>query len=352
MEVSSPEAADALAMKLGRFVTLEQFIIERQQSLPHSTGAFSRLLRDISVAAKIVNRDVRRAGLVDIFGETGEVNVQGEVQQKLDRLAHTEFVRALRRGGECCLIGSEEHAEAIPLSTGSGADGRYIVLLDPLDGSSNIDVNVSVGTIFSIYHLDDDCEATLEAALQPGNRQVGAGYVVYGSSTMLVYTTGDGVNGFTLDPSIGEFLLSHPNIQTPTTGTMYAINEGNYNSFEPGLREYIKWVQQPDKATRRPYSTRYIGSFVSDFHRNLLKGGIYIYPATQKSPNGKLRLMYEANPLAWIVEQAGGRATDGHQRILDKVPDALHARTPLYIGSDEMVRTAEAFLQGQRTLDA
>ncbi|QXD15333.1 class 1 fructose-bisphosphatase [Rhodocaloribacter litoris] len=339
--------------ELGQFKTLEQFIIERQESFPHSTGAFSRLLRDISVAAKIVNYHMRRAGLVDIYGDTGELNVQGEVQQKMDALAHREFVRALRRGGECCLIGSEEHAEAIPIRANGGSDGKYIVLLDPLDGSSNIEVNVSVGTIFSIYRMPEDHvgEVTLEDALQPGSKQVGAGYVVYGSSTMLVYTTGNGVNGFTLDPSIGEFLLSHPNIRTPKTGTMYAINEGNYNSFEDGLKKYIKWCQRKDKATGRPYKTRYIGSFVSDFHRNLLKGGIYIYPATASSPEGKLRLMYEANPMAFIVEQAGGRASDGHTPILQKQPRELHQRTPLYIGSEEMVRTAEAFLQGEMDLD-
>ncbi len=337
---------------LGSFVTLEQFIIERQESVAHSTGSFSRLLRDISVAAKIVNHDMRRAGLVDISGPTGEINVQGEVQQKMDALAHEEFVRALRRGGECCLIGSEEHAEAIPIRTQSHNKGRYIVLLDPLDGSSNIEVNVSVGTIFSIYRLPEDAkDVSLEAALQPGSEQVGAGYVVYGSSTMLVYTTGNGVNGFTLDPSIGEFLLSHPDIRTPKTGTMYSINEGHYNSFETGLKKYIKWVQIKDAATKRPYKTRYIGSFVSDFHRNLLKGGIYIYPATASSPEGKLRLMYEANPMAMIVEQAGGAATDGHERIVEKTPRELHQRTPLYIGSTDMVRTAEDFLAGRRGLD-
>ena len=292
------------------FKTLEQFIIEQQEATGGATGAFSRLLRDLSVAAKIVNRDMRRAGLLDILGASGEVNVQGEVQQKMDALAHTEFVRALRRGGECCLIGSEVHAEAIPIDGDHpGEDGRYIVLLDPLDGSSNIDVNVSVGTIFSVYRLPEGAAPTLEAALQPGTEQCAAGYVVYGSSTILVYTTGHGVNGFTLDPSIGEFVLSHPNIRTPETGTMYSVNEGNYNSFEDGLKRWIKWAQGEDKATARPYTTRYIGSFVSDFHRNLVKGGVYIYPASRKSPEGKLRLMYEANPMAFIVEQAGGKAS-------------------------------------------
>lgn len=330
--------------------TLEQFIIERQGSFSHSTGAFSRLIRDLSVAGKIVNRDMRRAGLVDISGTTGEVNVQGEIQQKMDLLAHREFVRALRRGGECCLIGSEEHAEAIPISTNSGDDGQYIVLLDPLDGSSNIEVNVSVGTIFSIYRLPDGYdEPDLGAALQAGVNQIGAGYIVYGSSTMFVYTTGDGVNGFTLEPSLGEFLLSHPDIKTPKNAKVYSINEGNYNSFDPGLRSYIKWMQALEPSDGRPYSTRYIGSFVSDFHRNLLKGGIYIYPATEQNKTGKLRLMYEANPLAYIVEQAGGRASDGVGRILDKEPGALHERTPLYIGSEAMVRKAEQFLSGELT---
>lgn len=350
MDQTSNNANSPVLTDYRQMETLEQFIIERQGTFKHSTGAFSRLLRDISLAGKIVNRDMRRAGIVDIGGATGEINVQGEVQQKMDWLAHNEFVLALKRGGECCLIGSEEHAEAIPINAKSGdGDGEYIVLLDPLDGSSNIEVNVSVGTIFSIYRLQDNAsEPTLESAYQPGVNQVAAGYIVYGPSTMLVYTTGQGVNGFTLEPSIGEFLLSHPNIRTPKVAASYSINEGNYNSFQRGLKEYLKWMQLSDPATKRPYSTRYIGSFVSDFHRNLLKGGIYIYPATSKSPNGKLRLMYEANPLAFIVEQAGGRASDGTMRIMEKQPEKLHQRTPLYIGSEEMVRTAEQFLAGER----
>ena len=336
--------------ELGEFKTLEQYIIEQQEAFAHSTGSFSRLIRDLSIAAKVVNRDMRRAGLADVNGETGYVNVQGEVQQKMDALAHTEFVRALRRGGECCLIGSEEHAEAIPLDANTEGDGDYIVLLDPLDGSSNIDVNVSVGTIFSIYKLPEDSPVpTLDAALQPGVNQVAAGYIVYGSSTMMVYTTGNGVNGFTLDPTIGEFLLSHPDIRTPKDGTIYSINEGNYNAWPDGLKRCIKWMQVDDKATGRPFTTRYIGSFVSDFHRNLLKGGIYIYPASKRSPEGKLRLMYEANPMAMIVEQAGGLATDGQTRILEKKPTALHQRTPLFIGSENMVRLVESFLHGERT---
>ena len=337
--------------EIGAYITLEQFIIERQEELDHSTGAFSRLIRDLSVAAKIVNWHMRRAGIMDVFGDTGVINVQGEVQQVMDALAHKEFVRALRRGGECCLIGSEEHSEAIPIKTNDDGDGKYIVLLDPLDGSSNIEVNVSVGTIFSIYRLPDGWgEPTVEAALQAGYRQVGAGYVVYGSSTILVYTTGHGVNGFTLDPSVGEFLLTHPDIRIPEDGKMYSINEGNYNSFEDGLRKYIKWMQLDRKEEGLPLSTRYIGSFVADFHRNLLKGGLYMYPATRKSPNGKLRLMYEANPLAFIVEQAGGAATNGIQPILQLEPEKLHQRTPLYIGSKRMVEVAHQFLRGDRDL--
>ncbi|WP_022835193.1 class 1 fructose-bisphosphatase [Salisaeta longa] len=334
------------------FRTLEHFILDQQDRFAHSTGAFSRLLRDISLAAKIVNRDMRKAGLLDIYGDTGKKNVQGEVQQKMDALAHREFVQALRRGGECCLIGSEEHAEAIPLTTRDPAGdepGDYIVLMDPLDGSSNIDVNVSVGTIFSIYRLPrqtSPSDVSVDAALQPGTEQVAAGYVVYGSSTMLVYTTGNGVNGFTLDPSIGEFLLSHPNIKTPKRGRIFSINAGYYHSFEEGLRQYLDWLQEHDPQTGRPAKTRYIGSFVSDFHRNLMKGGIYMYPATKGSPDGKLRLMYEANPMAMIVEQAGGKASDGRQRILEKTPEALHERTPLFIGSANMVERAQAFVQG------
>ena len=332
--------------------TLEQFILERQAEFPGSTGEFSRLLRDISLAAKIVNRDIRRAGLLDILGDDGVENVQGEVQQKLDLLAHDEFVEALRRGGECGLIGSEEHAEAIPLRN-VGGSGRYAVLMDPLDGSSNIDVNISVGTIFSIYALPDDvAEPSLEHALQPGDKQIAAGYILYGSSTMLVYTTGKGVNGFTLDPSIGEFYLSHANITTPDAGKIYSINEGNYNSWAEGLKDYIKWVQLEADNPKRPLTSRYVGSFVADFHRNLLKGGIYIYPANTRSPQGKLRLMYEANPMAWIVEQAGGQATDGHGgRIMEIKPDALHQRTPLFIGSTEMVDQAEDFMAGRRKLE-
>lgn len=344
--ISSIPAAD--------FQTLEQFIIDQQDRFPHSTGAFSRLLRDISVATKIINRDIRRAGLLDIVGDTGDTNVQGEVQQKLDLIAHRELVRALKRGGECCLIGSEEQAETIPLSPNEEPDDKYSVLFDPLDGSSNIDVNVSVGTIFSIYQLPDGFEDNIvEGSLQPGGRQVAAGYVVYGSSTMLVFTTGDGVNGFTLDPSIGEFILSHPNIAMPKQGPYYSVNEGDADSFDEGTQQFLAWMKQREEDSNRPLSTRYIGSLVSDFHRTLLKGGIYLYPATKAYPDGKLRLMYEANPLAFLAEQAGGEARDGDGgRILEKTPDDLHERTPLFIGSEKTVRTAESFVRGWRKLGA
>ena len=337
----------AIVSPVGQFKTLEQFIIEQEHHFPYSTGSFSRLIRDISVAAKIVNREINKAGLVDIIGEAGAVNVQGEAQQKLDVMADSELIRALKRGGECCLIGSEEQDDVIPLQSKNGKTGDYIVLFDPLDGSSNIDVNVSVGTIFSIYRLPEGVEPGLEAVLRPGVEQIAAGYVIYGSSTIFVYTTGRGVNGFTLDPSVGEFLLSHPNIRTPEQGTIYSINEGYYNAFEYGLRQYIKWIQTPDPETKRPYTARYIGSFISDFHRNLLKGGIFMYPATAKNPTGKLRLMYEVNPTAFIAEQAGGLALDGHQRVLEKTPQTLHERSPLFIGSKEMVERAMAFLSGE-----
>ena len=342
-----------IVSSVGQFKTLEQFIIEQEHQLPNSTGAFSRLIRDISVAAKIINLDINKAGLVDIIGEAGAVNVQGENQQKLDIMAHNELVRALIRGGECCVIGSEEQEELIFVKPKNNVHGQYIVLFDPLDGSSNIDVNVSVGTIFSVYRLDSTPEGralNLEDVLRPGNEQVAAGYVIYGSSTMFVYTTGHGVNGFTLDPSVGEFMLSHPDIRTPEQGTMYSVNEGYYRAFEKGLREYIKWIQTPDEDTGRPYTSRYIGSFISDFHRNLLRGGIYMYPATAKNKNGKLRLMYEVNPTAFIVEQAGGVAIDGEKRVLEIMPTALHERTPLFIGSKMMVERVEQFLKGSLSL--
>ncbi|MFN3528331.1 MAG: class 1 fructose-bisphosphatase [Bacteroidia bacterium] len=329
-----------------RVVTLGQFIIERQKEFPYSKGQLSRLLRDIGIASKIVNREVNKAGLVNILGDAGNTNVQGEEVKKLDVFANEQFIAALSAGGECCAIASEEDEDIIPIFSEVSKDAKYVVLIDPLDGSSNIDVNVSIGTIFSIYRRTSfSGPGTLEDCLQPGSEQVGAGYVVYGSSTMLVYTTGHGVNGFTLDPSIGEFCLSHPNMKIPESGTIYSVNEGNYVDFPEGIKKYIKYCQEIDKKTKRPYSSRYIGSMVADFHRNLIKGGVFIYPATGKSPEGKLRLGYECNPLSFLVEQAGGKSTDGYNRILNLQPKSLHQRTPVVMGSKNMVEKVEEFLR-------
>lgn len=323
-------------------ITLGQFIIEKQNDFPFAKGELSRLLRDIGIAAKIVNREVNKAGLVDVLGDAGTTNVQGEGQKKLDIYADQQFLAALRSGGECCVVASEEHSEYIIIDSEISRNAKYIVCIDPLDGSSNIDVNVSVGTIFSIYRRQS-ADAPIAAAdiLQRGARQVAAGYVIYGSSTMLVYTTGKGVNGFTLDPSIGEFCLSHPNMRIPPNGAIYSINEGNYGKFPQGVKDYIKYCQQADTASGRPYASRYIGSMVADVHRNLIKGGVFMYPSTLSHPQGKLRLMYECNPLAMIVEQAGGRASDGQRRILDIQPQSLHQRTPVFIGNSEMVKAIE-----------
>lgn len=321
---------------MSRITTLAEFIVERQAEFKYSTGELSRLLTAIRLAAKIVNREVNKAGLVeDIIGAAGNENVQGEEQQKLDVVANNLFINALRNQGECCAVGSEENDDIIIYQNERSSKGKYIVLMDPLDGSSNIDVNVSIGTIFSIYRrLDDNKPVSHADFLQPGSAQVAAGYVIYGSSTMLVYTTGHGVNGFTLDPSIGTFCLSHPDMKAPEKGKIYSVNEGNFNDFAPGVQAYI------ENCREQRMSARYIGSLVADFHRNLLKGGIYMYPATAKAPKGKLRLLYEANPLAFLVEQAGGMATDGSQRILDIVPTELHQRCPLFIGSKAMVEEA------------
>jgi fructose-1,6-bisphosphatase I len=337
-----------------KLVTLSEFIIDRQADFPFSTGDLTRLLHDISIAAKIVNNKVNKAGLVDIIGQQGQLNVQGEDQQKLDVLADQVFIDSLHAGGEVCGIGSEENPEFMPFIDAVSKKGKYVVLFDPLDGSSNIDVNVSIGTIFSIYRRKSKIgdEATLNDFLQAGVEQVAAGYVIYGSSTMLVYTTGRGVNGFTYNPSIGEFCLSHPNMRIPKNGKIYSINEGNYVHFEQGVKKYIKYCQQEDQEEGRPYTSRYIGSLVADVHRNLIKGGIYMYPGTTKNPNGKLRLLYENNPLAFIVEQAGGLATTGTQRILEVEPTELHQRTPLFIGSAEMVKKALSFLNEYKGVEA
>ncbi len=325
--------------------TLGQFIIEKQSDFPYAKGELSRLLRDIGIAAKIVNREVNKAGLVEILGETGDTNVQGERVKKLDVFANDQFIAALKAGGEVCAIASEENEDIIPVDSEISKSAKYVVAMDPLDGSSNIDVNVSVGTIFSIYRRTSlSGPGTLEDFMQRGTEQVAAGYIIYGSSCMLVYTTGKGVNGFTLDPSIGEFCLSHPNMQTPKVGKTYSINEGNYLHFPDGVKKYIKYCQEEDKTTSRPFSSRYIGSGVADIHRNLITGGIYIYPTTTKSPNGKLRLLYECNPMAFIVEQAGGKATTGGKRIMEVPIKELHQRTPLFLGSSEMVDMAMEFM--------
>ena len=312
--------------------TLAEFIVERQHEFTYATGELSQLLTSFRLAGKMVNREVNKAGLAeDILGAQGTENVQGEAQQKLDVYANELFIRLLRSQGMVCAVASEENDDIVHFDNG----GKYVVAMDPLDGSSNIDVNVSIGTIFSIYRrVSTGKKATMEDFMQPGTAQVAAGYIIYGSSTMLVYTTGHGVNGFTLDPSIGTFCLSHPHMTTPADGKIYSVNEGNYYDFSDGVRNYI------DGCKKQKFSARYIGSLVADLHRNLMKGGIYMYPGTTKAPKGKLRLLYEANPLAFIVEQAGGKATDGCTRILDIKPTELHQRCPLYIGSSRMVDAA------------
>jgi fructose-1,6-bisphosphatase I len=325
--------------------TLGQFIIEKQADFPYAKGELSRLLRDIGIAAKIVNREISKAGLIDIIGETGEINTHGEQQKKMDVYANEQFISALQSGGECCIVVSEENDEHVYIDSEISKDAKYIVAIDPLDGSSNIDVNVSVGTIFSIYRRkSDEGKATLDDVLQKGTEQVAAGYVIYGSSTMLVYTTGKGVNGFTLDPSIGEFCLSHPEISVPNQGNTYSINEGYYTHLPAGVKKYIKYCQVEDDGTSRPYTSRYTGSMIADIHRNLIKGGIFIYPATSQYANGKLRLVYECNPMAFIVEQAGGKASDGYRRILDIEVTELHQRSAIFIGSQKMIEKAEEMM--------
>ena len=330
-----------------KVTTLNQFIIERQAEFPEATGGFSRLLHHIGIAAKKVNREVNKAGLVDILGRTGAENIQGEEQQKLDLYANETFLEELQASGECCGAASEENEDIILFERGLSRRARYIVCMDPLDGSSNIDVNVSVGTIFSIYKRRSARGGPAEKAdfLQPGSAIVAAGYVIYGSSTMLVYSSGSGVYGFTLDPSIGEFCLSHPSVRIPAEGKIYSINEGNYQKFPAGVKRYIKYCQQTEPHEGRPYTSRYIGSLVADFHRNMLKGGIYIYPETESHPHGKLRLQYECNPMAFLAEQAGGRATDGMRRILDLRPQDVHQRVPLYTGSTRMMERVAEFLR-------
>ncbi|HTJ49623.1 MAG TPA: class 1 fructose-bisphosphatase [Cyclobacteriaceae bacterium] len=312
---------------------LDRFIKNNQDQFQYASGELSQLLRDIALASKVVNREVNKAGLIDIMGPMGSVNMAGDQQQKLDLLANIRFSRALTKGGEACALVSEEMDTFVDLNN----QGNYVIAIDPLDGSSNIDVNVSIGTIFSIYRRKSAVgqPITNKDVLQKGSDQVAAGYILYGSSTMLVYTTGHGVNGFTYEPTLGEYFLSHPNMKMPVDGKIFSVNEGGYNSFPKPVKDYLQFCKD------NQYTARYIGSLVADFHRNMLKGGVYIYPATAKDPNGKLRLMYECNALAFIAEQAGGKASDGQRRILDIEPKELHQRTPFYVGSKNMVEKAE-----------
>ncbi len=328
-----------------RILTLDEFTIQQLRNFPKATGELSSLLRDIGLAAKRVNVEVNKAGLVDILGDAGSVNVQGEDVKKLDVYANNQFMGALRHGIACAGLGSEELDEIVIFNDEVSNNSKYVVLIDPLDGSGNIDVNVSIGTIFAVYRRisPKGQPCTQEDFLQPGNMQVAAGYIVYGSSTMLVYATKRGVNGFTLDPSIGEFCLSHPDLKCPDSGKIYSVNHGNFFQYEESVRNYINCCQKKTKADGGPYTQRYIGSMVSDVHRNLIKGGIFMYPGTTDKPKGKLRLLYECNPFAFIVEVAGGRATDGSRRILDLKPTELHQRTPLFIGSKSMMDELEQY---------
>ena len=333
-----------------QLTTLGEFVIERQSDFPGSSGELSRILSALRLAGKIVNQQVNKAGLAKhILGAAGNENIQGEEQQKLDVYADEQFIRALEHQGVVCGVGSEENDDYIAFDSEDAKQGKYVVLMDPLDGSSNIDVNVSIGTIFSVFERKSPAgtKATLEDFLQKGTEQVAAGYIIYGSSTMLVYTTGNGVNGFTFDPGIGVFFLSHPNMTFPTGGKIYSMNEGNIHRSSKGVQDYISHCQEIDKATNRPYSARYIGSLVADFHRNLIKGGIYIYPSTTAAPDGKLRLLYECNPLAFLAEQAGGLATDGKNRIMEIEPTKLHQRVPYFIGSKEMVEQVHEFIAAE-----
>jgi fructose-1,6-bisphosphatase I len=315
------------------------------RDFPKATGELSGLLRDMGLAAKRVHVEVNKAGLVDILGDHGTMNVQGEEVKKLDVFANNQFMGVLRHGISCAGIGSEELDDIVVFDDEISNQSKYVCLFDPLDGSSNIDVNVSIGTIFSVYRRVSELgkPATKADFLQPGNRQVAAGYVIYGSSTMLVYATRRGVNGFTLDQSIGEFTLSHPNIKCPDSGKIYSVNHGNFFQYNDGVKEYITNCQKKNKSNGGPYTQRYIGSMVSDVHRNLIKGGIFMYPGTTDKPNGKLRLLYECNPFAFIVEKAGGKATDGTRRILDIEPTEVHQRTPFFVGSMSMMLELEKY---------
>jgi fructose-1,6-bisphosphatase I len=333
----------------GKLMTLTRHIIDEQHKHPEATGEFTNLMNDICFAAKRISYHTNKAGLLDVLGETDRINVQSEKVKKLDVFANDTMIKALDHGGNLCCMVSEEEENVIPIPE-QYPIGKYVCLFDPLDGSSNIDANVSVGTIFSIYRrvTVHNRPGSLEDCLQPGEKQICAGYVVYGSSTMLVYTTGRGVHGFTLDPSFGEFVLSHPNIKIPETANIYSVNESNFDYWDDSIKNYIRYVKATDEKTNRPLNSRYIGSMVSDVHRNLLYGGVYLYPASSKSPDGKLRLLYEANPMAFIVEQAGGKASNGHEDILKIVPKELHQRVPLFIGSRYDVELVEDYINAAK----
>ncbi|HKG67645.1 MAG TPA: class 1 fructose-bisphosphatase [Segetibacter sp.] len=326
--------------------TLDEFTIQQLREVPGATGELAMLLRDIGLAAKRVNVEVNKAGLVDILGDAGEINVQGEEVKKLDIFANNQFIGVTRHGVSCAGVASEENDDIVVFDDEKSNNSKYVMLMDPLDGSGNVDVNVSIGTIFSIYRRvsEKGKPVVLKDFLQPGHRQMAAGYIIYGSSTMLVYATRISVNGFTLDQSIGEFTLSHPDIRCPDIGKIYSVNHGNFWQYEEGVRKYINVCQKKEKSDGGPYNQRYIGSMVADVHRNLIKGGIFMYPPTQDKPKGKLRLLYECNPLAYVVERAGGKATNGTKRILDIEPKELHERSALFIGSMTMMEELETYI--------
>ncbi|MCG9972872.1 class 1 fructose-bisphosphatase [Christiangramia crocea] len=330
-----------------RHITLGEFIIENQKDFPYAKGDLSALLSSIKLAGKMVNKSINKAGLAQILGKVGKENIQGESQAKMDVMANDVFISTLRNRGEICGLASEELEDYVAFEDDIHKEAKYIVLMDPLDGSSNIDVDITIGTIFSIYHRISPIgtRVTKEDFLQPGKNQVAAGYLIYGTSTILVYTTGNGVNGFTFDPGIGSFFLSHPNMKFPKEGSIYSVNEGNYIHFPKGIKKLIKWMQELDKDSNRPYTARYTGSLVADFHRNMLMGGLYLYPQGSTAPKGKLRLLYECNPMAFLTEQAGGKASDGKGRILDIIPKELHERVPFICGNSEMVVNAEKFIR-------
>ncbi|MGH2646062.1 MAG: class 1 fructose-bisphosphatase [Ginsengibacter sp.] len=329
-----------------KIVTLDEFTIQQLREFPNATGELSGLLRNVGLAAKRVNVEVNKAGLIDILGEAGILNIQGEEVKKLDLFANDQFTRVLQHGVSCAGIASEELDDFVVFNDEVSNQSKYVCMFDPLDGSSNIDVNISIGTIFGVYRRVSakGYPVTKEDFLQPGKKQVAAGYIIYGSSTMLVYATRRGVNGFTLDPSIGEFCMSHPNIKCPASGKIYSVNHANFFQYDRSIQNYISACQIKDKSTSGPYTQRYIGSMVADVHRNLLRGGIFMYPGTLDKPNGKLRLMYECNPFAFIEEIAGGKATNGKERILDIQPTALHQRSPLFIGSKDMIEELEWYM--------